>query len=183
MCLFLLYYFFCVIFLIVFWFRFELPPSNDCRDPLIVMVCECQWSNPLLASIQTQLCEIQFDAEISTHHQPTQSSSSDSEIIEDARNTTTIKTKLTLISLELQFKAWLLKFSYLTTLNSSKNHILQVWRDGNDSRSYKGLFIRQKRAGTIETILLIRVWGWKGNKRNLGEESLNVHIFIIYGTV
>ena len=57
------------------------------------MVCECQWSNPLLASIQTQLCEIQFDAEISTHHQPTQSSSSmalpDSEIIEDARNTTT----------------------------------------------------------------------------------------------
>ena len=57
------------------------------------MVCECQWSNPLLASIQTRLCEIQFDAEISTHHQPTQPSSSsmalpDSEIIEDARNTT-----------------------------------------------------------------------------------------------
>ena len=40
----------------------------------------------------------------------------------------------------------------------------------------KGCFIRQKRAGTIETILLIRVWGWKGNKRNLGEEPLNVYL-------
>ena len=40
----------------------------------------------------------------------------------------------------------------------------------------KGCFIRQKRAGTIETILLIRVWGWKGNKRNLGEEPLNIYL-------
>ena len=140
------------------------------------MVCECQWSNPLLASIQTQLCEIQFDAEISTHHQPTQSSSSDSEIIEDSRNTTTIKTTLTVISLKLQFKAWFLRFSYLAVLIPPKITFCKFCGMEMILGRTKGCFIRQKRAGTIETILLIRVWGWKGNKCNLGEELLNVYL-------
>ena len=140
------------------------------------MVCECQWSNPLLASIQTQLCEIQFDAEISTHHQPTQSSSWDSEIIEDARNTTTIKIKLTLKSLKLQFKALFLRISYLAVLIPPKITFCKFGGVEMILGGTKGCFIRQKRAGTIETILLIRVWGWKRNKCNLGEEPLNVYL-------
>ena len=61
-------------------FDFSLPWQRF-PDPLIVMVCECRWSNPLLASIQTQLCEIQFDAEIPSPAVAL----ADSEIIEDVQ--------------------------------------------------------------------------------------------------
>ena len=40
-------------------------------------------------------------------------------------------------------EAWSLKLTFQFWI-PQKNHIFQVWRDGNDSRSYKGLFYPTK---------------------------------------